>query len=61
MAETRPIERINVRGDSTSISGDFHFTGEGQSWTRFEALKAGHQKLVRTESNPPASFTYAKC
>jgi hypothetical protein len=59
--ESRAVPGENVTGDSTSISGQFHFTGEGQSWTRFEALKANHQKLVRTESNPPASFTYAKC
>ena len=59
--ESRAAPAENVTGASTSISGQFHFTGEGQSWTRFEALKVGHQKLVRTESNPPASFTYAKC
>ncbi len=59
--ESRAVPGANVQSDPATISGEFHFTGEGQSWTRFEALKAGHQKLVRTESNPPASFTYAKC
>jgi hypothetical protein len=59
--ESRAVPGDNVQRGPDRISGDFHFTGEGQSWTRFEALKAGHEKLVRTESNPPASFTYAKC
>jgi hypothetical protein len=59
--ESRAVPGANVDSDATSISGEFQFTGEGQSWTRFQALKAEHQKLVRTESNPPASFTYAKC
>jgi hypothetical protein len=59
--ESRAIPTADVHGDATSISGSFDFTGEGQSWTRFQALDLQKQKLVRTESNPPASFTYAKC
>lgn len=59
--ESRAVPGANVQADPNSVSGHFHFTGEGQAWTRYEALKANHQKLVRTESNPPASFTYAKC
>ena len=59
--ESRAVPSANMQGDPTSISGDFDFTGEGQSWTRFQALDVRKQKLVRTESNPPASFTYAKC
>jgi hypothetical protein len=59
--ESRAVPTSDVHGDATSISGSFDFTGEGQSWTRFEALDLQKQKLVRTESNPPASFTYAKC
>jgi hypothetical protein len=59
--ESRAVPTADVHGDATTVSGDFDFTGEGQSWTRFEALELQKQKLVRTESNPPASFTYAKC
>lgn len=44
-----------------SIRGNFSFTGEGQSWTKFQALRLQGQELVRTESNPTASYSYAKC
>ena len=51
----------DVQADAKSISGNFAFTGEGQSWSKYEALKIDKQTLVRTEMNPTASFTYAKC
>ena len=44
-----------------TIGADFEFTGEGQSWTKFETLQLKKDKLVRTESSPMASFTYARC
>jgi hypothetical protein len=59
--ESRAVPTSNVQADGDSLSGDFHFTGEGQSWTKYEALKVDKQKLTRTETNPTASFTYAKC
>jgi len=59
--ESRAVPSSNVQADRDSISGDFHFTGEGQSWTKYEAIKLNKQKLTRTETNPTASFTYAKC
>jgi hypothetical protein len=59
--ESRAVPSPTVQTDPDSISGDFSFTGEGQSWTKFEALKLQKQDLVRTESNPMASFTYARC
>jgi hypothetical protein len=59
--ESRAVPSGNMAGDPNSVSGQFAFTGEGQSWTRFQALTVRGGKLVRTESNPPASFTYAKC
>ena len=59
--ESRAVPSKNVQGDRDSLSGDFHFTGEGQSWTKYEALKIDKQKLTRTETQPTASFTYAKC
>lgn len=59
--ESRATPARNVQSSSDSISADFAFTGEGQSWTRYEALTLKDAKLVRTESSPMASFTYARC
>jgi hypothetical protein len=59
--ESRAVPGGNGQTSSDSISGDFHFTGEGQTWTKFEVLALQKQELVRTESNPMASFTYARC
>jgi len=59
--ESRAVPGRDVQADPGSISGHFAFTGEGQSWTRYEALKINKQVLVRTEANPTASFSYAKC
>ena len=60
--ESRAVPKGNVETSADSFSGDFAFTGEGQSWTRYQSLelqKGG--KLVRTESGPMASYTYAQC
>jgi hypothetical protein len=59
--ESRAVPADGVHTDADSISGNFAFSGEGQSWTRYEALKVDKQRLTRTETNPSASFTYAKC
>ena len=59
--ESRAVPGANANASVDSIRGDFTFTGEGQTWTKFEALQLKRQELVRTESNPTASFTYAKC
>lgn len=59
--ESRAVPTADVQSDASSIGGTFHFTGEGQSWTRYEALKRNGDKLTRTETNPAASYTYAKC
>jgi len=59
--ESRAVPATDVAADATSISGNFAFTGEGQSWNKYEALKVDKHALVRTETNPTASFTYAKC
>jgi hypothetical protein len=58
---SRAVPAVDVASDTNSISGKFAFTGEGRSWTKYEALKARNHILVRTEMNPTASFTYAKC
>lgn len=59
--ESRAVPGKDVQADADSINGHFDFTGEGQSWSKFEALKLSGTKLIRTETNPAASFTYAKC
>ena len=55
----KPAGTLKTSGDSAS--GDFDFTGEGMTWKRYEALEIQDNKLVRTESSPMASFTYARC
>ena len=59
--ESRAVPARNVSASNDSIGGDFLFTGEGQSWSKFETLQLKKDKLVRTESSPMASFTYARC
>lgn len=59
--ESRAVPASNVDSDAVSIVGNFAFAGEGQRWTKYEALKMDNRTLVRTEMNPAASFTYAKC
>lgn len=59
--ESRATPVRNVEKTSASISADFAFTGEGQTWTKFQTLTLEDDKLVRTESSPMASFTYVRC
>ena len=59
--ESRAVPGNDAETDGDSINGRFNFTGEGQNWSKFEALKLSGAKLTRTETNPAASFTYAKC
>jgi hypothetical protein len=59
--ESRAVPSPGAEADSDSINGNFDFTGEGQSWTKFETIERKNDKLVRTDSNPAASYTYAKC
>ena len=51
----------DLKTSAKSASGDFAFTGEGMTWKKYEALELQAGKLVRTESSPMASFTYARC
>jgi len=51
----------NVETSANSISGDFDYQGEGMTWTKFQSLELQGAILVRTESSPMASFTYARC
>lgn len=59
--ESRAVPAADVAVSADSISGNFVFAGEGQTWSKYEALKMNGNVLVRTETNPSASFTYAKC
>ena len=59
--ESRAAPAGNVSVSNDSIGADFAFTGEGQSWTKFQTLQITKDKLIRTESSPMASFTYARC
>lgn len=59
--ESRAVPGADVQTSPQMVSGNFQFTGEGQTWTRYEAIKVDGQTLIRTESGPTASFTYAKC
>jgi hypothetical protein len=59
--ESRAVPSSAAEADSDSINGNFSFTGEGQTWTKFETLERKKDILVRTDSNPAASYTYAKC
>jgi hypothetical protein len=59
--ESRAVPSPDVQTDAGATRGTFHFTGEGQTWDKFESLKRNGDKLTRTEGNPTASYTYAKC
>ena len=59
--ESRAVPTADVQTSRGSINGHFRFTGEGQAWDKFEALQRNGDKLTRTETNPAASYTYAKC
>jgi len=59
--ESRAVPARNFRTASDSFGADFAFTGEGQSWSKFETLQVTKGELVRTESSPMASFIYARC
>jgi len=59
--ESRAVPAAGAQAGANSIAGDFAFTGEGQSWTKYESLKVDKNVLTRTETKPTTSFSYAKC
>jgi hypothetical protein len=59
--ESRALPSPGVQVEADSISGNFAFMGEGQEWTRYESLERQGDKLVRTEREPVATFTYVRC
>ena len=54
-----PAETVLTSDDT--VGGNFNFTGEGQSWTRYQNLQIDDGLLVRTERDPVASFRYVRC
>ena len=53
-----------VTGDyPENFTATFAFTGEGQEWTKTENLKltGSSNTLIRSETDPAASFTYKRC
>ena len=58
---SQAVPASHVGADETSIGANFAFNGEGRGWTKYEALKFANKRLTRTEINPTASFSYAKC
>ena len=58
-AQAKPAGEL--RRTPRSVSGSFAFNGEGQSWKKHQVLELQDHKLVRTESDPMASYTYARC
>lgn len=59
--ESRGTPGTSIESDDSGISGNFNFTGEGQSWSKYVSLKLSGDGLVRTERSPMQSYTYAKC
>ena len=59
--DSSAVPAADVASDPVSIAGNFAFAGDGRSWTKYEALKVDKRILTRTEMNPSASFSYAKC
>lgn len=59
--ESRAFPGADVQVTGDAVTGTFDFTGEGQSWSKYQSLQLRNHQLIRTESNPTASFSYAKC
>lgn len=59
--ESVAVPAASVVTGAGSIGGDFNFTGEGQSWTKYQSLRLRDGRLVRTERDPVASFRYVRC
>ena len=59
--ESRGVPGTSIEAGSDGISGNFDFTGEGQTWSKYVSLKLQNGELIRTERNPAASYNYARC
>ncbi len=59
--ESRAVPGTSIETDHQGISGNFNFTGEGQTWSKYVSLKLQGEVLTRTDRNPVASYNYARC
>ena len=59
--ESRAVPVAHVNTSAESFSAEYAFSGEGMQWKKFQTLELQDDKLVRTESNPTTSYTYARC
>lgn len=59
--ESRAVPVGHVNSSADSFSAEYAFTGEGMNWKKYQTLELQGDKLVRTESNPTTSYTYARC
>lgn len=55
--------RLDRPGTATadSVTGEFAFTGEGQSWRKTVTLRLDKGALVRTEDDLPQPLRYQRC
>ena len=59
--ESQARPKGELKRTPKSVSCDFAFSGEGMTWKKYQALELQAGKLVRTESSPMKSYTYARC
>ena len=59
--ESQARPKGEIKRTPKSVSGDFAFTGEGMNWKKYQVIELQAGKLVRTESSPMKSYTYARC
>lgn len=59
--DSRAIPVSDIGTSPDYISGTFAFTGEGKAWTRNETLQLQGNQLLRSETQPTESYTYARC
>ena len=54
------LEAVAERGPYW-LKARFAYSGEGMDWKKYQVLELQAGKLVRTESDPMKSYTYARC
>ena len=59
--ESRATPATSIEASDEGISGNWAFEGEGETWSKYVSFKLQGDGLVRTERNPPTTFTYARC
>lgn len=59
--ESRATPTTSIEANDEGISGNWAFEGEGETWSKYVSFKLQGDGLVRTERNPPTTYTYARC